>query len=121
MSRKVLLGMSGGIDSSVAAILLLKEGYDVTGVTFLFSGTRVDSEKGAGEAKDLAQSIGIEHYTMDLRKAFDELVVHYFKNSYLKGRTPFPCAVCNPQLKFAQLVEMANQMDCEYIASGYYV
>ncbi len=121
MAGKVLLGMSGGIDSSVAAISLLKDGYVVTGVTFLFSGGPGDSNKSAGEAKELAHAIGIEHYTIDLRNAFDELVVGYFKNSYLNGRTPFPCAVCNPQLKFSQLVKIANQLDCAYISTGHYV
>lgn len=121
MGKRVLLGMSGGIDSSVAAISLLRQGYHVAGVTFLFGGEPEDLLKNSEAAKQLADSIGIEHHTVDLRKEFDELVLQYFKDSYLQGLTPFPCAVCNPQLKFAKLIEMANQMNCDMISTGHYV
>lgn len=123
MSKKdrVLLGMSGGVDSSVAAILLQEQGYDVTGITFLFSGNIQSTHHYAEEAKQLAAKLKIKHIVADLRKEFGNVVIRYFKEEYLAGRTPFPCAYCNPQLKFRYLQKYADQNGCVYISTGHYV
>ena len=120
MNNKVLLGMSGGIDSSVAAISLLRQGFDVTGVTFLFAGTPDASQLSSGCANELALKLGIDHHTIDLRTQFNDLVIKYFIESYTNGTTPFPCAVCNPQLKFQRLLEVANELGCDWISTGHY-
>jgi len=122
MSRKVLLGMSGGIDSSVAAIILQEKGFEVIGITFLFSGNSdIDHHPSALKAKRLAQKLGINHHTIDLRNEFKELIISYFVNSYKYGNTPFPCAVCNPQVKFHNLKKYADKFLCDYISTGHYV
>lgn len=122
MKKKVLLGMSGGIDSSVAAIILQEKGYQVIGITFIFSGNN-ESElhHSAVSARLLAEKLGIKHFTIDLREEFKNQVVNYFIEEYSSGRTPFPCAVCNPQLKFYNLEKYANQLCCDFIATGHYV
>lgn len=121
MSKKVLLGMSGGIDSSVAAIVLQEKGYQVIGITFIFFGNNEsESHHSVVSAKLLAEKLGIEHITVDLRKDFKHLVINYFVNEYSSGRTPFPCAVCNPKLKFYNLEKYANRLSCEFVATGHY-
>jgi len=122
MKQKVLLGMSGGIDSSVAAILLQEKGFEVVGITFIFSGNN-ESElhHSAGSAKLLAEKLGIEHFTVDLRSEFKNLVIRYFMNEYGSGSTPFPCAVCNPKVKFYNLKHYADRLLCDFISTGHYV
>lgn len=122
MSKKVLLGMSGGIDSSVAAILLQEQGFDVVGITFIFSGnTNEINDHNSDSAKELAENLGIEYFTIDLRDDFRDQVIQYFISEYSLGNTPFPCAVCNPDLKFYNLEKYANKLSCEFIATGHYV
>src|SRR5690554_4803286 len=120
MKMKVLLGMSGGIDSFISAVMLLRKGYDVTGVTFIFSGNDEAALYAGNGAKELSDSINIPHFSVDLRKEFNTIVVDYFKKSYQSGTTPFPCAVCNPHLKFKKLKEIADKLQIEYIATGHY-
>lgn len=123
---KVLLGMSGGIDSSVAAILLKQKGYHVIGAT-LRLGSQTDGVESTTippyiyEAQNLASQLGIEHIVIDVRKEFNELVISYFKNEYLAGKTPNPCAKCNVVLKWKTLNDIAKQKECNYIATGHYV
>lgn len=121
MNKKVLLGMSGGIDSSVAAILLQKNGYRLYGVTFIFSGNEDSKQHHSVEsARLLAGKLGIEHHVVDLRSEFKAQVINYFINDYASGNTPFPCAVCNPQLKFLNLEKVAKELSCDFISTGHY-
>ncbi len=120
-NNKVLLGMSGGIDSSVAAILLKAQGYDVIGVTFVFNRNNEQNIISVNEAKNLAKKFHIKHFVVDLHEEFEQLVVQYFINEYTNGHTPFPCAVCNPLLKFKYLNKYSIIENCDYIATGHYV
>ncbi len=120
MKTKVLLGMSGGVDSSVAAMMLQKKGYEVNGVTFLFSELEKENSIIVEEARNLAKSLKIKHTVLDLKNEFNELIVRYFTNQYLEGKTPFPCAKCNPEVKFKNLLKVAEEQECEYIATGHY-
>jgi tRNA-uridine 2-sulfurtransferase len=119
MNQKVLLGMSGGTDSSVAAILLLEQGYDVVGITFRFW------EEGENahlqDAIALAKQLGIQHIAYDARNIFKEKVVNYFVEEYLAGRTPFPCAKCNNELKWNLILQEADRLGCDQVAMGHYV
>lgn len=121
MQNRVLLGMSGGVDSSVAAMLLQEQGYEVIGITFIFSGTDELNHHFIGEAKDLAHKLNIKHLLVDVREEFKTTIISYFIEEYLRGRTPFPCAYCNPQFKFRYLEQYADQENCKYIATGHYV
>ena len=120
MSKRVLLGMSGGIDSSVAAILLQEQGFVVVGITFLFGGSKQQNSIISSDANELAQKLGIQHSIIDLQNEFRNTVITYFKDEYLAGRTPFPCAYCNPKIKFFYLEKYAEKMECEFIATGHY-
>jgi tRNA-specific 2-thiouridylase len=121
MKGRVLLGMSGGIDSSVSAMLLQEMGYEVTGITFLFADQEEVNRANETDAETLARKLHIKHYTIDLKKEFKESVVKYFKEEYKAGRTPFPCAYCNPKIKFHYLMEFAVRENCDYISTGHYV
>lgn len=115
--KRVLIGMSGGVDSSVAAYLLQKEGYEVVGATM----TLIDSNNTAVEdAKKVCDKLGIEHYTIDLKKEFQNHVINNFIDSYLNAKTPNPCIECNKYLKFGLLWQKAQELNCEYIATGHY-
>ncbi|MDL2290139.1 tRNA 2-thiouridine(34) synthase MnmA [Paludibacteraceae bacterium OttesenSCG-928-F17] len=119
MKTRVLLGMSGGTDSSVAAMLLLEQGYDVTGITFRFW----DEEENPQYVKDavrLAEQLNIKHIVKDVRSIFHDTIVRYFIDEYLAGRTPFPCAKCNNELKWSLLFEEAEKLDCEKVSMGHY-
>jgi len=111
--------MSGGTDSSVAAILLLEQGYEVVGITFRFW------EEGENthlqDAVRLAERLGIEHITYDALDIFRSNVVQYFVDEYLAGRTPFPCVKCNNELKWKLILEEADRLSCEKVAMGHYV
>ncbi len=113
--------MSGGIDSSVSAMLLQDRGFQVMGISFIFSGNDDVNHHNTQSAKMLARKCGIEHLTIDLRKEFNDLVINYFINSYQSGITPFPCAVCNPGLKFFNLEKYADKYGCDFISTGHYV
>ena len=118
--KRVLLGMSGGTDSSVAAILLQEAGYEVTGVTFRFYELN-DSVEYLEDARMLAERLGIEHITYDARKVFREQIITYFIDEYLSGHTPVPCTLCNNYLKWPLLAKLADEMGIFYIATGHYV
>ncbi len=128
--QRVLLGMSGGVDSSVAAILLQQQGYEVVGATFrswdAVSESCMDNKKGCctvealTEAKELAEKLGIEHHFLDYRNLFRQTVIQNFVDEYLNGRTPNPCAICNRIIKWGEMIQFANQLDCQFIATGHY-
>lgn len=118
---KIILGMSGGTDSSVTAILLQEQGYEVIGVTFRFWDEQKDVEPAHIEdARELAKSLGIQHHVVDAREKFQTEVVDYFIDEYLLGRTPFPCVKCNNYLKWNLLLKLAEEFGCENIATGHY-
>lgn len=124
------MAMSGGIDSSVAAILLLEQGYELVGVTFRTFDSIKESclarEKGCCsmesimEAKHLAEQLGFEHHILDYRQIFRDTVIRNFVDEYMQGRTPNPCVLCNSHIKWGELVRAAKEYNCEYIATGHY-
>lgn len=116
--KSVLVGMSGGIDSTAVCSMLLEEGYRVVGLTLV---TCESSLKAVEAAAELAARLGIPHYVADVREKFGEKVVHPFVNAYLQGFTPNPCVNCNPEIKFRTLEEWADKLGCKYIATGHYV
>ena len=114
---RVLMAMSGGIDSTAAALLLREQGYEVIGCTFR---TRYTRDKSIEQASCLAQELGIEHHVLDYSERFETDVVAYFRAEYMAGRTPNPCVVCNRRIKFGSLMEEADRLGCERIATGHY-
>lgn len=128
--EKVVIGMSGGVDSSVAAYLLKEAGYEVIGVTMQIWQKEDDdtaSENGGccglsavEDAKRVAGMLGIPHYVMNFRKEFEENVIRYFMREYLAGRTPNPCIACNRYVKWESLLRRSLQIGAEYIATGHY-
>ncbi len=117
--ERVFIGMSGGVDSSVAAALLKERGYDTVGVTL-----RLKPDGGADgdieDAKNVARAVGIEHCVLDLREEFKEKVMDYFSAEYLRGATPNPCVICNRDIKFGALLNFALENGGDYVATGHY-
>lgn len=126
-NKRVLVGMSGGIDSSATCLMLQEQGYEVVGVTMRtwdspskFTSPEQEYPHYIVEARMLASRLGIPHYVADEREGFKEQIVGYFMNEYLQGRTPNPCVMCNPLFKFRVLTEWADKLDCPYISTGHY-
>ncbi len=119
-NRRVLLGMSGGTDSSVAAMLLLDAGYEVTGVTFRFY-DGPGSQQAIEDACELAARLGIPHLVYDARERFRREVIDYFIREYMSGRTPVPCTLCNNLLKWPLLAHIADEKGIFYISTGHYI
>ncbi len=147
MSKRVLIGMSGGIDSTVAAILLLEQGYELVGATFrtfdplppptspsrggtpslegragegLLPSPHCASEQSILDAQRMAATLGFEHHILDFRDTFREHVIGNFVSEYACGRTPNPCVMCNSHIKWGKLMQAAEQYGCDYIATGHY-
>lgn len=126
----VLLGMSGGTDSSVAAILLKNQKYKLRGLTFRAydSDLKACNEKETGccsvnsifDAKSIAQSLGFPHQILDLREEFEKTVIKNFIDEYLNARTPNPCVVCNKVIKWDRMINEADNLGCQYLATGHY-
>lgn len=117
---KVLLGMSGGTDSSVAALLLQDAGYEVTGVTFRFYEKDGNTEY-LDDARDLCNRLSIPHIISDQREVFQSTIIDYFIREYMDGHTPVPCTLCNNYLKWPLLRQIADQMGIYHLATGHYV
>lgn len=120
MKKKVLIGMSGGVDSSAAAGLLLEQGYQVEGATFLLWKPEGNSEKEVLDAKSVCAQLNIPHHVLDFQKPFRESVVENFVSEYQSGRTPSPCIECNKKIKFGLFYETAMHMGFDAIATGHY-
>ena len=118
MSKKVYVGLSGGVDSSVAAVLLKKNGYDVVGINLVL--TPDDDGTASINAKKVAEVIGIPFKIVDLRDEFNKQVIEYFSNEYLNARTPNPCVICNENIKFGILLDLALEDGADYLATGHY-
>lgn len=120
-NNKVLLGMSGGVDSSVSALLLKNSGYDVIGVTLeLFAGSSCCNTNTYMDAKNICNQIGIPHFIFNYQKEFKENVINDFICSYENCQTPNPCIECNKYLKFGYMYEKAKELGCYYVATGHY-
>lgn len=122
-----MLGMSGGVDSSVAAYLLKKQGYDVIGVTLqIWPDSGVENDGGCcslsavEDARRVANKLGIPYYVLNFKDIFEKNVIDYFTDEYLNGRTPNPCIACNKHVKFDAMLKKALSMEIDYVATGHY-
>lgn len=130
MKKKVIIGMSGGVDSSVAAALLLEQGYDVIGVTMKIWPESLGDDKireggccslsAVDDARRVANHLGIPYYVMNFQEIFEQKVIDYFVAEYEVGRTPNPCIACNKYVKFDALLKKAIAMNVDYVATGHY-
>ncbi len=128
--KKVLVAMSGGLDSSVVCILLQKQGYEVLGVTLkiydpddlpgYMDKNSIGGDKEIEDSREVAEKLGVQHHTVDVREEFSNSVIDNFIDEYMKGRTPNPCTLCNKTIKWSAVLKKANELGCKYIATGHY-
>ena len=116
MKKKIAAAMSGGVDSSLTAALLLEKNFEVFGVTMLLD----DDEKNISDAKKVCEHLGINHHVADFRKIFRDKVENYFVEEYLRGRTPNPCVRCNREIKFGALFDFAKNFGADFFSTGHY-
>lgn len=130
MGDRVVVGMSGGVDSSVAALLLKQQGYDVIGVTMQVwdAGSSLQMEREGGccgqsavdDARRVCEKIGIPYYVMGFRDVFEKKVIDYFVDTYISGQTPNPCIICNRDVKWSAMLRAADEIGAPYVATGHY-
>ncbi|MCI5901459.1 MAG: tRNA 2-thiouridine(34) synthase MnmA [Blautia sp.] len=121
--QKIIVGLSGGVDSSVAAYLLKEQGYDVIGVTMVHFRDDASAESGqniAAEAARVAEFLGIPHYVADFCEPFQAEVIDYFTGEYLNGRTPNPCVICNRRIKWQAMMEQGERLGATLLSTGHY-
>ncbi len=118
-AEKVLVALSGGVDSAVAAFLLHRQGYRVHCMFIKMTGTRQE-EAALSSARKISESFGLPFYVVDRQDAFKRTVIEYFTETYQQGLTPNPCVVCNPEIKFGAMAETANRLGIRFLASGHY-
>ena len=116
--KKVVIGMSGGVDSSVSAYLLKEQGYEVIGVTL--NQHLEENSKDIEDAKKVCDKLGIIHKVINIRKDFENIVIKYFLDGYKTGITPSPCIICDDEIKFKILFDIADKYKAEYVATGHY-
>ena len=127
-NTKIVVAMSGGVDSSVAAALLTTDGHDVIGLSMqLYDQVNGKYEFGScctlddlADARRVAVRLGIPHYIVNFERQFEEHVISHFVQEYVNARTPIPCVQCNSDLKFSSLLERARGLDADYVATGHY-
>ena len=117
MSQRVMVGMSGGVDSAVSVYLLKQSGYDVTGVTLTLHN---DNSCDVDDAKKVAERVGVPHVVADFSESFRKKVIENFIDCYKKGGTPNPCITCNKHIKFGKMLDLAAEYNMDYIATGHY-
>ena len=127
MKKRVFVAMSGGVDSSVAAALLQKKGFEVVGITMCFNLAQSRGNKpsccglsGIEDARRVSQLLGIKHYVLNLEKVFQKEVIDDFRDQYLAGFTPNPCVRCNQFIKFGSLLKKARALGADFLATGHY-
>ena len=129
-SKRILLALSGGVDSSVAAFLLQQAGYEVIGITMkmwsyekTYHGKvgRKSDDEFILDAQNLSKKLKIEHHIVDIQDDFSKTIIQYFTDEYFAGRTPNPCVLCNPTIKFKTLFHYAEKLGCDKIATGHYL
>ena len=121
MAKKVLVGLSGGIDSTFAAYSLKQDGYEVVGLYMKLFKDEEYHKKNISNVQKVAEFLDIKYYVYDLEDYFQTTIIDYFVNSYKEGKTPNPCGKCNQFVKFGKFIKIADELGCEFVSTGHYI